>query len=110
MMFRIVAEMINSGRSPEDINAVIPVKKSNLFAGFDGEFDASGFIERIKAEKGDQATKLYFIRDGELFRDGGKTYTLTKKWGKDSVEKALESLKEAYPEIKINYEPVEQTA
>ena len=110
MMFRIVAEMISCGNSPEDINAAIPVKKSNLFVGFDGELDASGFIEMIKAEKGDQTTKLYFIRDGALFRKGGKTYALTNQWGKDSVEKALGSLKEAYPGIGISYEPVEQTA
>ena len=108
MMFRIVAEILNSGKSPQDINAVIPLKKSNLFAGFDGELDSSGFIERVKAEKSDQAAKWYFARDDELFRYGGKTYALTNQWGKNTVERALESLKQTYPEIGINYEPGEQ--
>ena len=108
MMFRIVAEILNSGKSPQDINAVIPVKKSNLFAGFDGELDSSGFIERVKAEKSDQAARCYFARDDELFHYGGKTYALTNQWEKNTVERALESLKQTYPEIEINYEPGEQ--
>ena len=109
MMLRIVSEMVGKRKSPEDINAVIPVKKGTLFTVFDGELGSGEFIERIRSEKSDRAVKWYFVSDTELFRHGGKTYALTNQWGKDSVERALASLKERYPEIGIDYEPTKQT-
>ena len=110
MMFHIVSETFHKGHSPVDINDKIPVKKSNLFLAFDGKLDSSEFVARIRSERSDSVAKRYFVRDAELFRCGERTYALTNQWGKDSVEKALGSLKEAYPEIDIKYGPTEQTS
>ena len=109
LMLRVVSEMVSCSISPEDINSFIPVKKSNLFVAYDGELDSSTLIGKLRTEKSDQATKWYFTSDDELLHYEEKTYALTNQWGKDSVEKALDSLKEAYPNIGINYEPAEPT-
>ncbi len=109
MMFRIVAEAIVARKSPDDINNVIPVKKSNLFMAFDGKLGSNEFIERITSSKNEGSANRYFTRTAELFCHSGKTYALTNQWNKDSVEKALNSLKEAYPDIGISFEPAEQT-
>ena len=109
MMFHIVSETIHRGHTPVDINDKIPVKKSNLFLVLDGELDSTEFVARIRSERSDRVAKRYFVRDAELFHCRGKTYALTNQWGKDSVEKALGSLMDSFPEIRINYRPAEQT-
>ena len=106
MMFRVVAEIIKCGKSPHEINEVIPVKKTNLFEGFDGTLDSDQYIERL-AVRGKEA-KRYFTEEEELFHVGGKTYALNNQWGSDSVEEALGSLQQILRDIGIVCEPVRQ--
>ena len=108
LMLRVVTTIVNSGRSPEEIRAVVPDKKSNLFEKLDGELSSVQFVEQLTAQKGARASR-YFTRDDELFCVTGKTYALTNQWGAKTVQTTIEALKGGFPECEIQYEPVEQS-
>ena len=107
-MLRVVTGVIRSGKSPEAIRDVVPVKKSNLLEKLDGELSSVQFVEQLTAQKGAQRASRYFTRDDELFCVTGKTYALTNQWGGDNFKMTIESLQSEFPECEIKCEPVEQ--
>lgn len=109
MMLRVVTEVIKSGKSPDEINAIVPVKKSDLFEKLDGILSSEQFVEQLTAAKGRERSTRYFSGEYELFHDTEKTYALTNQWGVTTVKAALEALQGAFPEVGIQCEPVEQT-
>ena len=109
MILRIVTGVINAGKSPEEINGVVPVKKSNLFESLDGELSSVQFVEQITAQESAQRASRYFTGDDELFHAAGRTYALTNQWGAATVKETIESLQSAFPEIVIQCEPAEQS-
>ena len=108
MMFHVITEILKQGKSPEDINDIIPVKRSNLFESFDGQFDSTGFVERLSAEKNEDRATRYFTRDDELFHFADKTYALTNQWGGQGFKPALDALTIKLPEFNIKCDPVER--
>jgi hypothetical protein len=46
--------------------------------------------------------RRYFNEDEELFRINGKTYALTKMWGRGTIP-AMEAIKAKYPDVQIEY-------
>ncbi len=47
----------------------------------------------------------WFTADDELFRSDGKTFAFTKMWGGDDVLRAIEKIRERFPQLGIAVRP-----
>lgn len=100
MMFNIVAEIIRSGVSPEEVNDAI---SWSMFEVLDGELSDQEVYEAIMdGHSGGKVirAKRFFTSEGEPFRSNGKTYVLTNQWGVRTFD-TIETLKKSFPNIQI---------
>lgn len=105
LVFHVVAGVLATGVSPDDVSSLIPWRR--IFKVFDGELSDQQARDAIMLD--DQGgprplTKKYFSKNGEPFRWRGKTYVLTNQWGHRTLE-AVDALKTQYPQIGIDYHP-----
>lgn len=103
MMYLIVAAVFDGGGSPQDVFEVIPEKK---LKAFDGLLDAQQIREQLS--EGDTGgavhrTQRFFCNDGQPFQIEGKTYVLSKQWGKSAPDTARD-LARSFPDLKIKIE------
>ena len=108
MMFHIIAPIINSGVTPEQLSGVVSSKKSRLFYKIDGELIEEQVVEHLMAEDtGGRVPKYrrYYSKEDELFRVNGKTYVLTNQWGGETLS-AVEELKQHFLQFQIGITPV----
>lgn len=98
---RVVQRLCEQGVSPEDVTDTIGWRSYDvLWRSADGELDEGGFVEaarEVATAGGPGFTRTrWFCSDEELIYHGGRTYALTKGWGRRTDE-AIESLLAAYP-------------
>ena len=83
IIFEVVKAAIGKGADIEAIRQGMPRTK---WLVIDGELDSSDFIDAASeraAERGNKfSPRRIFLADAELFHCDGKTYALTKMWGK----------------------------
>lgn len=106
MIYQVVKAMIEKGKIPEELQPLLPGSERWLVV--DGECSEEEFHQRaqeVRTRRGaTYEPHRYFNSDEELFRIGGKTYSLTKMWGRGTIP-AMEAIKEKYPEVRIEYTP-----
>jgi hypothetical protein len=84
MIFQVVKAMIVRGKTPEQLQPLMPGSERWLVV--DGECTEEEFHRKAKEVRAQRGATYeehrYFNYDEELFRIGGKTYALTKMWGR----------------------------
>lgn len=104
LIFHVVKALIGKGATPEDLLPLLPGSERWLVVA--GECDEEEFHNRAKEVRAQRGAlyepRRYFNSDDELFRLNGKTYALTKMWGKGTIP-AMEAIKEKYPHVPIVY-------
>jgi hypothetical protein len=105
-VFGIVKYLCNSGVDPEDIIKLFSWR-SNAFRHFKGELDSDTYNETFNQEnealgKKSKASR-YFSNDDELIYANGRTYALTKMWGRNTI-RAMDGLVKAWADLGIKYE------
>jgi hypothetical protein len=110
MMYRLIAGILRSGGTPEQVIEAIPWKGNRLFETFDGDLsgeDVRDVLSRDGSGKDARRVKRFFCGDDELFRIDGKTLVMSNQWGIRSVE-AAESLAKRFPSLKIRTRPASE--
>lgn len=104
MIYQVVKVMIERGKSPEELHSLLPGSERWLVV--EGNCTEEEFHQKAKEVRNQRGAVYephrYFNSDGELFRINGKTYALTKMWGKGTIP-AMEAIKEKYPDVRIDY-------
>ena len=105
-VFGIVKYLCESGVDPEDIIKLFSWR-SNAFRHFEGELDSDTYIETFNQKnealgKKSKASR-YFSNDDELIYANGRTYALTKMWGRNTI-RAMDDLVKAWADHGIGYE------
>jgi hypothetical protein len=104
MIYQVVKAMIERGKTPEELQPLMPGSERWLVV--DGECSEEEFHQRaqeVRTRRGAAyEVHRYFNAEDELFRIGGKTYALTKMWGRGTIP-AMEAIKERYPDVRIEY-------
>lgn len=82
LALEVVRAVLRLGLSPEQVGSVIPPGK---WLSVEGEVGADDFRSKASTLQGkfggQYDLRRYFCGDNELFRSGGRTYTLTNQWG-----------------------------
>jgi hypothetical protein len=104
MIFQAVKALIGRGKTPDELLPLMPGSERWLIVeGTCTETEFHVKAEAVRATRGAiYEARRYFNSDEELFHNNGKTYALTKMWGRGTIP-ALESFKAAFPEVEITY-------
>jgi hypothetical protein len=107
-VYLICKRLCESGIAPDEIAALF-TWRNNAFYAVEGTVGVPEFekLALEKAESGGPAfdPPRWFCDEGELFQANGKTYAFSKMWGGKGWHKAMELLKEKYPQFKIEFSP-----
>ncbi len=99
LIYKVTAEMIRRGVTPEQMIAVVPTKGAAMFA------QAPGTLDKPELEKliSDNQSNRSYTDDKDLFHVNGHTYALTKMWGDDTLGsiEAIIRLNTSGPEIEF---------
>lgn len=107
-LYLICNRLCESGINPDEIASLFDWRH-NAWYSVDGTVDASEF-ERLASEKAASGGPRFdrprwFCEDDELLQANGKTYTFSKMWGGKNWHRAMNLLKEKYPQFKIEFSP-----
>lgn len=104
MIYQVVKAMIEKGKSPEELQPLLPGSERWLVVG--GDCTEEEFHQKATEVRNQRGVlyepRRYFNSDEELFRINGKTYALTKMWGTGTIP-AMEAIKVKFPEVQIEY-------
>jgi hypothetical protein len=95
------------GIDPNEIATAFDWRSNRVWCVVDGDADAAEFKRRA-AEQAAAAGATFDHRrwscdDDELLHVRGKTYALSSQWGGEGWYKAMNLLKETYPQFKISF-------
>jgi hypothetical protein len=106
----VVKAIVDSGVSPEEINALFKSNgRGNAFLAVDGVTMSSEEFAQLaeatlKAHGKTFHKRRWHLRDEDLMCEGNRTYSLTNQWGKHWPS-FMQALKEKYPQIGLDYWP-----
>ena len=88
-IYHVIRHLCDSGVDPEEIREMITWRR-NMMRVVEGihasvEFEKK-LAEQLLSEGNKPQTRRYFIKDSELIHANGKTYAITKMWGRRTTE------------------------
>lgn len=97
------------GVDPNAISAAFDWRSNRVWCAVDGDVDAAEFRSRA-AEQASAAGATFdpsrwSCDDDDLVHFNGKTYALSNQWGGEGWHRAMNLLKESYPQFKIGFSP-----
>jgi hypothetical protein len=109
-VFLICKRLCDRGVAPAEIVSLFHWRPNRVWYSVDGNVDAAEFerLALVKASAGGPSfdTRRWFCEDGELVHSGAQTYAFSSQWGGPNWHRAMNELKEKYPELKIDFTPV----
>ena len=97
------------GVSPEQIQELIPERKTRLFRVAVGELDTDEYVRQVtethKASGKQFNPGRWFCNPDELIHHGGNTYALSNQWGVHTAF-FVQRLAAAFPDAEIVVKPV----
>jgi hypothetical protein len=99
-IFLICKSLCDKGVNPDDIAALFDWR-GNVWFSIVGTVNAADF-EKQGLEKGFDGRR-WFWEDDELIHANGKTYAFTNQWGGPNWHRAMNLLKEKYPQYSISF-------
>lgn len=108
-IFLICKRLCDTGAKPEEITSLFDWRPNRVWYSVDGIVDAAGFESRAaqKAASGGPKfnTKRWFCADDQLVHSDGKTYAFSNQWGSRGWHRAMQLLRQQYPQLKIAFSP-----
>jgi hypothetical protein len=110
-IFLICRHLCEKGVNPEEIAALFDWRSDRrIWFVIEGDLHASEF-EQIASENEASGgprfnSRRWFCSDGELIHADGKTYAFSSQWGGENWHRAMNLLKEKYPQFKIDFSAV----
>lgn len=109
-IFSIVSHLCSKGVNPEKIHEVLSWRANGLWRIVDGEVNSDEFRAKAleAANSGGLAfePRRWYYSDSELIHANGKTYALTKMWGK-RTEEGMRELLDNFSDGSITFSAVE---
>ena len=109
-IFLVCRYLVTQSIGPETIAALFKWRPNRVWFSVDGTVGASEFAtlaaEKANADGGNFSPRRWFCEDKELVHANGKTYAFSDQWGGDGWKNAMNAVKEAYPQFKIDFTPV----
>ncbi len=107
-LYLVCKRLCEGGINPDEIAAIF-TWRNNAWYSVEGAVGASDFV-RLAAEKAAAGGPTFdpprwYCEEGEVFHANGKTYAFSKMWGGKNWHRAMELLKERYPQFKIEFSP-----
>ncbi len=110
-IFLVSKVLCEKAVKPEEIAALFDWRSNRVWYSVEGDVDAPEFerLARIKESSGGPSFRpgRWFCDDDELIQANGRTYAFSKMWGGDHWHKAMNLLKDTYPDLKIEFSPAE---
>lgn len=109
-IFLVCKHLCDEGHKPEEVSSLFEWRPSgSVWYWVLGNVGGAEF-ERLAAEKalsgGPSFNRTrWFCDDTELVHAGGSTYALSNQWGGPSWHRAMNALKDKYPEFNIDFSP-----
>ncbi len=108
----VVRHLCLTGTDPEAIRELIDwPKRASIWHIVDGKVDADGFVDAAsttaEARGSRFSPKRWHCRnDDDLIHANGKTFSFSNQWGDPGWSIAMEKLKSAFPDSRIEFRPV----
>jgi hypothetical protein len=107
-LYLVCKRLIEKGINPDEIASLFTWRNNALFS-VEGTLNSAEFIPKAieKAAVGGPTfdPPRWYCDEGELFHANGKTYAFSKMWGGKNWHRAMNILKDKYPEFKIDFSP-----
>ena len=100
LVYQVVKEAIGLGLTPQEIARAVPWRESNMFIFAPGNLSGDQLMDASSGKDRDR----YFCNDDEVFHLGGKTYAMSKDWGRRTEEAVQKILKVLPLDYGIRYE------
>lgn len=108
LAYHAVAAALRAGATPADLTGLMP-GSTNRWIELEGELGSEAFEDAARELAGPQGgrkdPRRFFTAENELFHIDGRTYALTKMWGRKTLQ-AVDAILKAYP-CQMSYEPEE---
>lgn len=110
-IFLICKHLCENQISPDEIAALFDWRADHrIWYAVEGEVDASEFEQRASEKTTSGSPRFHrrqwFCDDDELIHADGTTYAFSNQWGGENWHRAMNLLKENYPQFKIDFSPV----
>ena len=109
-IFRICWHLCKKGVNPDEIAGLFDWRGDHrIWFVVEGEMDAAEF-EQSAVEKEAVGgprfdARRWYCGEDELLHIAGKTYAFSSQWGGENWHRAMNLLKEKYPQFKIDFSP-----
>jgi hypothetical protein len=109
-IFLICKHLCNKAVNPEEIATLFSWRPNRVWYWVDGTVDAAEFKVRAAAKATTTGAtfdpRRWFCDDDELCQANGKTFAFSSQWGGEGWHRAMQALKERYPQFNIDFVPV----
>lgn len=106
-VFLICKRLCEQGVSPEEIADLFVWRSKKVWYSVDGILNAPEFevsaTEKARIANQNYNYRRWFVDDDELVQANGKTYAFSNQWGGTNWHRAMNLLKENYPQFKIEF-------
>jgi len=109
-IFLICKHLCEKGVPPEEVSALFDWRADHrIWYAVEGVVNAPEF-EKLASQKSSSGGPVFrrrrwFCDDGELIHTSGKTYAFTNQWGGENWHRAMNLLKEKFPQFDIDFSP-----
>lgn len=108
-VFLVCKKLCENGVPPEKISELIDWRPNRVWYSVEGIMDAAEFeghaLEKALSAGANFSRNRWFCEGDELVQANGKTYALSNQWGGPSWHRAMNVLKEAFPQFDIQFAP-----
>jgi hypothetical protein len=107
-VYLVCKRLCDGGVTPDEIASLF-TWRNNAFFSVAGTVTGEDF-SRLATEKAESGGLTYdqprwFCEDEELLHSGGKTYAFSKMWGGKNWHRAMNLLKDKFPQFNIEFSP-----
>jgi len=109
-IFRICKFLCEKGVNPNEITKLFEWRPNRVWFAVDGILTATEFdkraLDQVSSDGPSFDHRRWFCDEGELVHANSKTYAFSNQWGGKNWYRAMNLLKEKYPQYEILFTPV----
>lgn len=110
-LYLVFRHLVESGLDPEALAAHCGRRSGRALYAVDGEVDRDEFMRLADIAMSAGGRKFrpnrFFCSEDEVIRRNGRTFAFSNQWGGDAWMEAMSGLRDAHPDRKITFTPVE---
>jgi len=108
-IFVVCKHLCDNAVDPAEITRLFDWRPNRVWFSVEGEVDSSAFAPLATKNAAANGTvfraKRWHCEEGELVHANGRTYAFSNQWGGPNWFRAMNALREHYPQFGIDYQP-----